>query len=188
LLYRLVASKANYWIGFGVDVVLGLALFAYGIARHRVGFATLAAVLAGWLFFTFIEYAIHRWGYHGAPSPLSYVHDFHHADGSTLVGAPFFYPLVIISVVIAVAQLLVPFAIVAVFAGTVLVVYECQTFIHAIAHKWPGARGIRSRGTIKRLCRHHMIHHAGDGHMNFGMSTALWDHVFGTHATRVVRL
>jgi sterol desaturase/sphingolipid hydroxylase (fatty acid hydroxylase superfamily) len=40
---------------------------------------------------------------------------------------------------------------------------------------------------LKRLRRHHMIHHAGDGNVNFGMSTAFWDHLFGTYATRVVR-
>jgi sterol desaturase/sphingolipid hydroxylase (fatty acid hydroxylase superfamily) len=187
VLYRLVASKANYWIGFGVDVALGLGLIGYGIASHRLELATLAAVLTGWLFFTFIEYAIHRWGYHGPDSPLTYVHRFHHSDGDVLVGAPFFYPLVIISVVIALAQLLVPFAIVAVFAGTVLLVYEGQTMIHAVAHAWPGARGLRAGRTLKRLRRHHMIHHAGDGNVNFGMSTALWDRLFGTYATRVVR-
>jgi 4-hydroxysphinganine ceramide fatty acyl 2-hydroxylase len=187
VVYRLVASKWNYWIGFGLDIVLGVTMIAFGVTHHPIGLATLAAVASGWLFFTFIEYAIHRWGYHGPASPLTVVHRFHHTDGSVLVGAPFFYPLGIISVVIAAAQLLVPFAVVAVFAGTVLVVYEGQTFIHAIAHRWPGARGIRSKGTVKRLCRHHMIHHAGDGNVNFGMSTAIWDHVFGTYASRVVR-
>jgi sterol desaturase/sphingolipid hydroxylase (fatty acid hydroxylase superfamily) len=187
VLYRLVASKANYWIGFALDLVLGISLLAYGIARHPLGLAMLGAVFTGWLFFTFIEYAIHRWGYHGPDSPLSYVHRFHHSDGDVLVGAPFFYPLVIIAVVIGVAQLVIPFALVAVFAGTILVVYECQTFIHAIAHAWPGARGIRAAGLLKRLRRHHMIHHAGDGNVNYGMSTALWDHIFGTYAARVVR-
>ena len=187
VVYRLVASPWNYWIGFALDIVLGIALAAYGLVNHTFGPVTFGAVFAGWLFFTFIEYAIHRWGYHGPESPLTYVHVFHHRDGDVLVGAPFFYPLVIISVVIAVAQLLAPFAIVALFAGTVLIVYECQTFIHAIAHAWPGARGIQVSGPLKRLRRHHMIHHAGDGHVNFGMSTALWDRIFGTYASRVSR-
>lgn len=185
--YRLVLSRVNYWFGFWLDIVLGVTLIAYGLASHDVDLPTLAAVLSGWLFFTFIEYAIHRWGYHGPESPLTQVHVFHHADGDVLVGAPFFYPLVIISVVIAVAQLFAPFPLVAVFAGTILIVYECQTFIHAIAHAWPGARGIRARGIVKRLRRHHMIHHAGDGATNFGMSTTLWDRVFGTYAEHVVR-
>jgi hypothetical protein len=44
----------------------------------------LGAVFAGWLFFTFIEYGIHRWGYHGHDSPLTHVHKFHHHDGSVL--------------------------------------------------------------------------------------------------------
>ena len=185
--YRLVASPWNYWIGFTLDVVLGVGLIAYGLASRTVGLSTLAAVFAGWLFFTFLEYGIHRWGYHGPESPLTHVHRFHHSDGSVLVGAPFFYPLAIITVVIAVAQLFVPGATVAVFAGTVLVVYEAQTFIHAIAHAWPGARSIRAIGLVKLLRRHHMIHHAGDGHVNFGMSTTLWDRLFGTYAARVVR-
>ena len=186
LVYRLVASKTNYWAGFFLDIALGIGLLAYGVA-NRFAVATFAAILTGWLFFTFIEYAIHRWGYHGPDSPLTYVHRFHHSDGDTLVGAPFFYPLAIIAVVIGVAQVFLPFALVAVFAGTVLLVYEAQTFIHAIAHQWPGARGIRATGIVKRLRRHHMIHHAGDGNVNFGMSTSLWDRIFGTYAARVVR-
>jgi len=183
--YRLVVSKWNYWVGFTLDIVLGLAFITYGLASHEIGLTTLVAVACGWLFFTFIEYAIHRWGYHGPESPLTHVHVFHHHDGDVVVGAPFFYPLGIIAVVIGIAQLVVPLAIVAVFAGTVLVVYEAQTFIHAIAHRWPGARGIRAAGVIKQLRRHHMIHHAGDGSVNFGMSTSLWDRIFGTYATRV---
>jgi 4-hydroxysphinganine ceramide fatty acyl 2-hydroxylase len=186
--YRLVASAWNYWIGFALDVALGVALLSFGLANHVLGLPTVAAVAAGWMFFTFIEYGIHRWGYHGPASPLTHVHRFHHADGSTLVGAPFFYPLVIIAVVIAVAQLVVPFTIVAVFAGTVLIAYEAQTLIHAIAHAWPGARSIRASGLLKLLRRHHMIHHAGDGNVNFGMSTTFWDHLFGTYASRVVRI
>ncbi len=187
LVYRLVFSKVNYWFGFGLDIALGLVLLAFGLASRGFAISTLVAAAAGWLVFTFIEYSMHRWGYHGPDSMLSYPHKFHHSDGTTMVGVPFFYPIGIAAILIGLAQLVAPLSLVAVFGGTILLVYEAQTFVHAIAHKWPGARGIKPRGLIKRLCRHHAIHHAGDGTTNYGMSTTLWDRVFGTYASRVTR-
>jgi sterol desaturase/sphingolipid hydroxylase (fatty acid hydroxylase superfamily) len=184
LLYRFVLSKANYWIGFGLDIALGMTLVVYGVATHGLDLSTLIAVLAGWLVFSFTEYGIHRWGYHGPDSVLSRVHVFHHTDPHAMVGVPLIYPIAIWAVLSAIAQLFAPFPLVAVFGGTILVIYEAQTFAHAISHKWVR---VHPQGTVKRLCRHHMIHHAGDGSRNFGMSTTLWDHLLGTYAARVER-
>ena len=185
LLYRFVLSKANYWIGFGLDITLGLALVIYGIATHDGhGISIVAAGLAGWATFSFTEYGVHRWGYHGPDSVLSRVHVFHHADPHAMVGVPLFYPLMIAGILIFLAQLFAPIALVAVYGGTIFLVYEAQTLAHAISHKWVR---VQTSGLVKRLCRHHMVHHAGDGNMNFGMSTTFWDRVLRTYTPRVCR-
>ena len=185
LLYRFVLSKANYWIGFGLDITLGLALVLYGIATHDGhGLSIVAAGLAGWATFSFTEYGVHRWGYHGPDSVLSRVHVFHHADPHAMVGVPLFYPLMIAGILIFLAQLFAPIALVAVYGGTIFLVYEAQTLAHAISHKWVR---VQTSGLVKRLCRHHMVHHAGDGNMNFGMSTTFWDRVLRTYTPRVCR-
>lgn len=184
LLYRFVLSPANYWIGFGLDIALGAVLVTYGFVSYGLEPYALVAVLAGWAVFSLTEYSIHRWGYHGPDTVLSRVHDFHHADPHAMVGVPLIYPIAIWAVLSSIAQLIAPFPLVAIFGGTILLVYEAQTFTHAIAHKWVD---IRPTGLVKRLCRHHMIHHAGDGSFNYGMSTTIWDHVFRTYASRVTQ-
>lgn len=185
LLYKFVLSKANYWIGFGLDIALGSALVVWGIATYGIAIQPVLAILAGWATFSFTEYGVHRWGYHGPDTVLSRVHKFHHADPHAMVGVPLFYPLMIAGILIFIAQLFAPLPLVAIFGGTIFLVYEAQTFAHAISHKWVR---VQPSGLVKRLCRHHMVHHAGDGSANFGMSTTFWDRVLFTYEARVRRI
>ncbi|MBS1120583.1 MAG: fatty acid hydroxylase family protein [Deltaproteobacteria bacterium] len=187
ILERMAASKANYWAGFTLDFVVSLALIVVGVAAEGISLAPVAAFVAGWTTFTFYEYALHRWAYHGPRSPLSMIHGWHHADGTVLLGAPLFFTLGITAIDLVLARLVVAPALAATFAGTVLLAYAYQSIVHHVAHAWPGSWRVRSTSTLGRMRRHHMIHHHGDGDANFGMSTPLWDHVFGTVATRVAR-
>ena len=135
--------------------------------------------LVGW---TFTEYALHRWVFHYEPSSrlgrrIHYLaHGIHHAyprDSTRLVMPP---P---ISIPLA---LLFWFAFrgafghraEGIFAGFILgyVVYDT---IHYATHHWPMKAGLG-----RFLKEYHLRHHYIDGDRSFGVSSPLWDHVFGT--------
>jgi sterol desaturase/sphingolipid hydroxylase (fatty acid hydroxylase superfamily) len=189
LLERMAASRANYWAGFVLDVVVSVAMIAGGAAARGAWLPAAAAVALGWLVFSFYEYALHRWVYHGPRSPFSTMHAWHHRDNDVMLGAPFFFTLGVTAIDWALAALVVGRAVAAVFAGTVLFAYATQSAIHHVAHAWPGTARVRDRGRglVGRLRRHHMLHHHGGGGVNFGVSTTLWDRVFGTAVSRVGR-
>jgi hypothetical protein len=52
--------------------------------------------------------------------------------------------------------------------------YVFYCLIHHGSHHW----NFRNRW-LRRMRRHHLIHHAHP-HTNWGFTTSLWDHVFGT--------
>lgn len=184
---RLVKNQVNYWFGFGLDVALSLAGIGLAFATHGPSVATFATLTAGVLAYTFIEYAIHRWIYHGPRSPMNEVHTGHHDDANVMVGAPFFAPPVLSTINFLAAWLVIPAPLAAAFSATILISYECQGLIHAISHAWPGTRSLRSGGFFRAMRRHHMIHHHTGGDVNFGFTTALWDRVFGTYSTHAKR-
>ncbi len=179
---RIAISRANYWIGFALDLVVSLAMIVTGVVAGGL-VPALAAFAAGWLTFTLFEYALHRWAYHGPRSPFSRIHGLHHRDSSVLLGAPFFYSLGVTAIALALARLIIPAPLAAVFAGTMLLAYACQSVVHHLAHGWPGSWRLRPEGLLGRLRRHHMIHHHSERPVNHGMSTRFWDRVFGTIAT-----
>ena len=58
--------------------------------------------------------------------------------------------------------------------------YDCMHY--AIHHHHPRSRW------MKALRRHHLIHHSPRyaDNAKFGVSSTLWDHVFGTYETELV--
>lgn len=146
----------------------------------------LPTVVLGFLFgvflWTFFEYFMHRWVFHYEPkSELGQkihflIHGVHHdypQDSTRLV-----MPL-LVSVPLAV---LFYYLFSWVFSNYALPVYAgfvagyiAYDSIHYATHHW------KMNGKIGRfLKKHHMRHHFQDDQRYFGVSTPLWDYVFGT--------
>jgi len=162
-----------YWMGRGLlDPGLSTGAFA----------AALALGLASW---TLLEYVLHRWVFHFTPSEKSelardvhfLIHGVHHDwphDPDRLVMPP------VLSIVLAVVlgvplhlalgpHLFRPF-----FAGLV-VGYLWYDMTHYVVHH------VKPRTELgARLRRHHYLHHFKSPEARFGVSTPLWDYVFGT--------
>jgi 4-hydroxysphinganine ceramide fatty acyl 2-hydroxylase len=138
--------------------------------------------LSGVLFFTLVEYLVHRYFYHMRPGSerstrIQYVfHGVHHdhpRDKRRLALPP------IVSVVVAVAflglfRLLLGtpgFA----FGGGFLAGYATYLLVHYSIHvrRMP-------HNLLSALWKHHNLHHFADGQSAFGVSSPMWDHVFGT--------
>lgn len=135
---------------------------------------------AGAVAWTFLEYVIHRWlghdpRYRGNPFGVEHVR--HHSEGN------YFAPnhkKAAAAAVVALA-LGVPAALVAgrhgaVFVGGLLVMYAAYEVLHRREHTHAG---IGRYGRWAR--RHHFHHHFVDPRTNHGVTTPIWDLVFGTY-------
>lgn len=144
-----------------------------------------ALFAAGWLLWSFLEYWLHRLVFHRAPTDVQgrvrsfLVHGYHHKypnDRLRLVAPPMMsWPLGV--VVAALCRLaLGELRWAPVFAGVALG-YVAYDWIHYYAHHF------RPRGAIGRFLRaYHLRHHHEHAASRFGVSSPLWDLVFGTYA------
>jgi dihydroceramide fatty acyl 2-hydroxylase len=157
------------------------------LATHRRGYVVLevAAFAAGWLLLSLVEYLLHRFYFHRrTPSSREgridafLAHGYHHQyprDATRLVLPP------MVTVPIAVPVFLLShFALGHAgdmgFAGLVSG-YIAYDSIHYLAHHTHA-----KRGPIGWLRRYHLLHHHDPGPGRFGVSSPLWDLVFGTYA------
>jgi sterol desaturase/sphingolipid hydroxylase (fatty acid hydroxylase superfamily) len=163
---------------FPLAIMLGLAS-AMG-NEANVSYLTLVLLFGfgygGW---TLAEYLMHRFVFHHFPV-FTAMHLAHHKEPHELIGTPTFVTLA--------AFALLVFWPTHVFAGLekasaltagMMSGYLAYVSVHYIVHN-VGSRGLP---WMKRLIRLHAIHHH-DMHHNFGVTTALWDRVFGTLAQR----
>jgi sterol desaturase/sphingolipid hydroxylase (fatty acid hydroxylase superfamily) len=168
---------------FWGPVVLGLIYSTTLDARFRVGLS-LAMFAIGFLAWTLIEYLLHRFMFHLAPEPTFeskfkqfMMHGYHHEfpnDRMRLV-APLVLSVPIAAVTAGLYFLLGgPFHWRMLFAGTVLG-YITYDWVHYYTHHF---RPTTRLG--KFLRRYHMEHHYKDSGSHFGISSPLWDWVFGT--------
>ena len=171
----IMASRANYWGGITADLSVSLVAMIAGFWIGSLA-SSFAAVLAGAAWYSLAEYAIHRWIYHAGSTVASVVHDRHHAEPGTIIGSPFYYSLGIVGLHGIAVALLVDVPVALAFGGAMLFSYGQQSLVHHSAHRYPRVDVL---GTHSRLRRHHALHHAA-GDANFGVSTSLWDRVFGT--------
>lgn len=137
--------------------------------------------LGGALTWTFLEYVIHRWLGHDKryrKTPFGYEHVRHHSQGD------YFAPtwkkvsaalLVGLSVGTPAAALVGRCAGVSFTAG-LLAFYGVYEALHRLEHVFAG---IGPYGRWAR--RHHFTHHFVDARKNHGVTSPLWDLVFGTY-------
>lgn len=146
------------------------------------GGISLAAVVAGFFAWTFIEYAFHRWLLHDCRW-LKHLHDEHHDSPDALFGTP---PLVgVIQIALCVflpLSFVGPVSAAGVTAG-MLAGYLAYISVHWATHHLHEPRGAYTM----RARRRHMLHHFRAGQTNFGVTTGLWDRVFGTEHLRAAQ-
>jgi sterol desaturase/sphingolipid hydroxylase (fatty acid hydroxylase superfamily) len=147
--------------------------------------ATLVAGLAflGLVFWSLSEYVLHRFVFHfTANSPVQeklqfLIHGLHHddpLDPSRLVMPPI--PGVIIaSVLYGLFRLVLGPAWVEPFFAFFLVGYLCYDYVHFSVHHFKPRTRLG-----KMLKQHHMMHHFVSPSSRWGVSSPLWDYVFGT--------
>ena len=138
--------------------------------------------LLGVLMWTLLEYVVHRYVFHYEPKTRAgkmlhfIIHGVHHDypnDARRLVMPP--------SVSVPLAFLFYGMFLLifgrfssSVFAGLVFG-YVCYDMLHYATHHFPMKRGL-----WLWLKQYHLRHHYKDDDVGFGISSPLWDFVFGT--------
>lgn len=133
------------------------------------------AALSGAVLWTLAEYLVHRFVYHEVPI-LKELHGMHHSHPSDLIGAPIWVSMIIFSSFFwLVAVLSDPGTARGATAG-LIAGYLSYLLIHAAVHRWPLTETSWLRAHRLRHLRHHRYPEPG----NFGVTTDVWDFVFGT--------
>jgi len=171
-------SKLGYFSEFllfpTLFVFAMLLAFRDSIPRHPVIWATVYVVgLAGW---TLIEYLLHRAFFHHAPI-LSRIHELHHNSPQDLIGTPAWVSGLIGLILVAGPLCVVLGFNLGIAATTGLATgYLWYVFVHYATHHWRPRRNSYLYRARLRHAGHHHLSHSG----NFGVTTSVWDHVFGT--------
>jgi sterol desaturase/sphingolipid hydroxylase (fatty acid hydroxylase superfamily) len=184
LIRKLGSSSFNYWFGYVANVSLVVWMVSHAFPRGHAALGTreLAAFAAtGLLAWTLAEWLLHRYVYHLWTSFLTAGHAMHHGDPRALIGVPWYLTTVAIIVVFELLAIPLRPSSTGVVMGFAWLGYVFYCALHHGSHHWRG-----QRGWLKRMKRHHLIHHAHPDY-NWGFTTPLWDHVFGTHYDRARR-
>ncbi len=164
--------------------VYAIALLWYTEVRTDLSLPVVVSLFVGGIvFFTFAEYAIHRWLYHppeGASDgyqDFTYkIHGIHHdypKDKQRLAMPPLL-TIAVATLLLFLFELVLNQYSFSFLAGFV-VGYALYLLIHYAIHIFPPPKNV-----FRELWIHHSIHHYSTDNVAFGVSNPLWDHVFGT--------
>ena len=181
-----VFSRTPWWTVPLIWIPGSALVFARAIQAGAPVWGAVAASLGGWLLWTLIEYSLHRTVFHWTPTaswgPRFHflVHGVHHQwvqDRFRLVMPPAVSLFLGGVFALAFRGLLGPVWGWASFSGF-LFGYMVYDVTHYATHHLK----IRNRWFLA-LKKHHLLHHHSPRHKDrkFGVSTTLWDRVFGTY-------
>jgi sterol desaturase/sphingolipid hydroxylase (fatty acid hydroxylase superfamily) len=181
--YLEMLTKTHPLVIWGIYLPLIGYFLYYSSARLDYSIVRIILVLlSGVLFWTFFEYIMHRFIFHWVAEnerarKIVYVmHGNHHEfprDKERLFMPPV-PSLIIASIIFFLVNLVIGGNVFMFFPGFVLG-YLLYGSMHFAIHAWnPPYKW------MKPLWRNHHLHHYKDDHKGFGVSTTIWDRVFGT--------
>lgn len=178
-LFNPAMTRSMFFLDFYIYpalIILSLVL-AFHTAQESDVPELLGLALLGYAIWTFVEYVVHRFILHHVAG-LSELHKVHHDASGELVGTP---PIFSVSAFYflgywPIAEIWGRSTAAAILTG-LLTGYLSYVFVHYALHHM-GSHGFR---VMKRLKRRHALHHQSQD-INFGVTTDIWDRVFGTIA------
>jgi len=166
-----------------IFIVYAASLVTFNIINSSVPvLLSIALFFLGWIFFSWVEYQVHRRVFHlstNTPQREKFqytvhgVHHHHPKDKDRLAMPPVLSVL-IATVLLFIFKLFIGDYVFAFLPGF-LVGYAFYLLIHYLVHIHRPPKNI-----FRHLWINHSIHHYKDGEMVFGVSTPLWDYVYGT--------
>ena len=177
--HRLQLSKWAYRADFVVYPMLIGVLGTVSLERAKAAAAArwFAEVLAGLLLWTLLEYVLHRWVLHRMP-PVRRLHALHHAHPGALIGTPTWLSAALFMLVGAALALEVSMQT----AGGLVVGLMSGYLVYALVHDAVHHRAARPGSWLHGAKLRHARHHRPPSTTDFGVTSGLWDRVFGTAA------
>lgn len=168
-------------------VPVALALLALALVLGGRGLPVLLGLLHGLLWWSFLEYLLHRFVLHWEPADPGWQafrrklpgHRSHHngpEDPDDTVTKRHALGLVLGPLgLLLMLPLGFPLPVALATVAGACLGYALYEYVHFSSHQ------LRMRTALGRMWkRHHGIHHFRDETVNFGVTSPLWDHVFGT--------
>ena len=172
-------SKTAYYSDFivyaAIVLLLAIRVWVEGQGPARLQWVGEFAIgMGAW---TLLEYVLHRWVLHRAPI-IAPMHEAHHRSPRDLLGTPTWVTLAMIWTIFFLPTWWVwSFTAASGLTGGVMMGFLWYGILHHVAHHGrPRLLATRLSGCVRR----HLRHHSSKRPVNFGFTTALWDHVFGT--------
>jgi sterol desaturase/sphingolipid hydroxylase (fatty acid hydroxylase superfamily) len=176
-------TRTHIAIPITIFVLFALGLLAYAFTMAQLPYLLIGILfLAGLIVFTLAEYLMHRYVFHMSThtpirAKLQYtMHGVHHEypkDKERLAMPP------LISITLALALLGLTYVIMNEYAFAFLpgfvLGYAGYLFVHYITHVYAPPKN-----AFRQLWLHHSMHHYKSGDKAFGVSSPLWDYIFGT--------
>ena len=176
-------TKSHPLVIWGMYIPILSYIIYLAATKYNYGTLTIIGVFIGGAFFwSLFEYIAHRWLFHWEPKG-----DFSKKFVYTLHGNHHHYPrdrqrlfmppvpsLIISTTLFSIFYLIIGTYALMFFPGF-LIGYLMYGTMHYAIHAWnPPFKW------MKGLWRNHHLHHYKNEHNGFGVSTTIWDHVFGT--------
>ncbi len=179
MLKKIVKTRWNYWLGFFVDGLTVFFMLHYVLHLPDVHyFWVLSLVFAGILIFSLIEYLVHAKLFHARPGSIFKMfvlgHIAHHKNPMGYDSLPFFFSSFILVLLASFFSLFFPVTINFSIAAGILTGYIGYGLLHFLIHHYQWKRGY-----LNYLQNFHDIHHL-KSKTNMGVSSPLWDYIFGT--------
>ncbi len=181
-------SRTHISIPITMFLVFALISFFYAYTDTSISLGIgLLVFFAGYIFFTFVEYMMHKHFFHMEPNTpikdkLQYsAHGVHHdypKDKDRLAMPPFVSAAYAAISYLLFTLILGDYALY--FLPGFLVGYSSYLGVHFIVHAYNPPKNF-----LKVLWVNHAIHHYKDPDIAFGVSTPLWDIIFGTMPKKV---
>jgi sterol desaturase/sphingolipid hydroxylase (fatty acid hydroxylase superfamily) len=178
------ATPFVLWIPF-----VGWLLWRSVYVLH-LNFSVLSTLAVGGLFgWTFLEYFLHRFVFHyEGTHPWSQrlhflIHGIHHVDPNdpTRLVMPPAGGIILASLLFVFLRFLLGDVLAQPFFAFMLIGYLFYDFTHFAVHHFRPRTGVG-----KMLKHHHMQHHFVNPNSRWGVSSPLWDFVFGTLDSEVL--
>ena len=172
-------SKLTYYADFVVYPVVIIGLAGCGLTRstwqNRIEW--LCTAMAGFVIWTLLEYVLHRSVLH-KKTYFAPMHGQHHAAPLAFIGTPAWVSVAVLSgAFLFPTWYWVGFNVADGLTVGVMLGYWWYGVVHHMVHHHANTS---SPSYFNGLRAWHMRHHYSPKRGNFGVTTPVWDHVFGT--------
>jgi sterol desaturase/sphingolipid hydroxylase (fatty acid hydroxylase superfamily) len=169
-----------FFLDFAVYPPIILAALYFGMKNHPL-VPSLSLAILGYGIWTLAEYLVHRFILHHVPL-FAKMHTEHHDEALELIGTPTLMSLFFLyfAAYLPLSYIAGSHIAMCSMAGF-LIGYISYVWVHfAVHHK--GSGGFKF---MRKLKRQHAVHHHGTSEYNFGVTTDVWDKIFGTKRDRL---